>query len=36
MDLRDIEWGNVDWIDLTEDKAQWRAFVSTVINDQVP
>jgi hypothetical protein len=32
MDLRERGWVNVDWIDLAEDKDQWRAFVNTVLN----
>jgi hypothetical protein len=24
MDLREIEWGNIDWIDLAQDRDQWR------------
>jgi hypothetical protein len=24
MDLREIEWGGMDWIDLAQDKDQWR------------
>jgi hypothetical protein len=35
MDLHDIEWGGVDWIDLGQDRDQWRAFVNTVMNFQV-
>jgi hypothetical protein len=36
MDLREIEWGGMDWIDLTEDRDQWRALVNTVIDLRVP
>jgi hypothetical protein len=25
MDLREIGWGGMDWIDLAQDKDQWRA-----------
>jgi hypothetical protein len=25
MDLRHIVWGGMDWIDLAQDKEQWRA-----------
>jgi hypothetical protein len=31
-DLREIGWGGMDWIDLAQDRNQWRAFVSTVMN----
>jgi hypothetical protein len=34
MDLREIGWGDVDWIDLAQDK--WRALVNTVMNLWVP
>jgi hypothetical protein len=30
MDLREIEWDGVDWIDLAEDRDQWRALVNAV------
>jgi hypothetical protein len=29
MDLRDIEWDGMDWIDLAQDMDQWRAFLNT-------
>jgi hypothetical protein len=32
MDLREIGWGGVDWIDLVQDRDQWRALVNTVMN----
>jgi hypothetical protein len=25
MDLREIGWGGMDWIDLAQDREQWRA-----------
>jgi hypothetical protein len=28
--------GGVDWIDLAQDRGQWRALVNTVINLSVP
>jgi hypothetical protein len=27
MDLREIEWDGMDWINLAQDRDQWRAFV---------
>jgi hypothetical protein len=36
MDLREIGWGGMDWIDLAQDMGQWRALVSMVMNLQVP
>jgi hypothetical protein len=36
MDLREIEWGSLDWIDLAQDRDTWRALVSTVMNLRVP
>jgi hypothetical protein len=36
MDLREIGWGGMDWIDLVQDREQWRALVNTVMNLRVP
>jgi hypothetical protein len=36
MDLRDIGWGVMDWIDMAQDWDRWRALVNTVMNHQVP
>jgi hypothetical protein len=36
MDLREIGWGDMDWTDLAQDRDQWRALVSTVMNLRVP
>jgi hypothetical protein len=36
MDLREIGWGGMDWIDLAQDKNQWRTLVNTVMNLRVP
>jgi hypothetical protein len=32
MDLREIGWDGMDWIDLTQNRDQWRALVNTVMN----
>jgi hypothetical protein len=32
MDLREIGWGGMDWIDLAQDREQWRALEYTVLN----
>jgi hypothetical protein len=32
MDLREIRWGGMDWIDLAQDRDQWRALMDTLIN----
>jgi hypothetical protein len=36
MDLREIGWDGVDWIDMTQDRDQWRAPVNMVLNVRVP
>jgi hypothetical protein len=36
MDLRDSGWDDMDWIDVAQDRDQWRALVSTVMNLEVP
>jgi hypothetical protein len=36
MDLREIGWVDMDWIDPVEDRGEWRAFVNTVMNYRVP
>jgi hypothetical protein len=35
MDLRDVGLGGVDWIRLAQDRDQWRAVVSAVMNLRV-
>jgi hypothetical protein len=32
MVLREIGWDGVDWIDLAQDRDQWRALGNTVMN----
>jgi hypothetical protein len=36
MYLREIGWEVMDWMQLAEDRDQWRAVVNTVMNLQVP
>jgi hypothetical protein len=36
MDLREIGWDGMDWLDLVQDMDQWRALVNTVMNLRVP
>jgi hypothetical protein len=36
VDLTDTGWGGVGWIDLAQDRDQWRALVNTVMNLRVP
>jgi hypothetical protein len=35
MDLREIGWDCVDWIDMTQDRGQWRSLVNMVLNLRV-
>jgi hypothetical protein len=36
MDLREIGWDGVDWVDLAQDRDHGRALVNTVMNLRVP
>jgi hypothetical protein len=36
MDLREMGWDGMDWIDLAQDRGQWRALVKTVMTLRVP
>jgi hypothetical protein len=36
IDLGERRWGNMDWIGLAQDRDNWRAPVSAVINLWVP
>jgi hypothetical protein len=36
MDLREIVFGDLDWIHWAQDRDRWRALVNTVMNLRVP
>jgi hypothetical protein len=36
MDLKEVGWGGMDWIDLAQDGDQCRALVNTVMKLQIP
>jgi hypothetical protein len=36
MDLTEIGWGGMDWINLAQYRNQWRSLVNTVMNLLVP
>jgi hypothetical protein len=36
MDLREIGWDGVHWIDMALDRDQWSALVNMVLNLRVP
>jgi hypothetical protein len=36
MDLRKTKWGGMDWINLDQDRYQWRALVNTVMYLRLP
>jgi hypothetical protein len=35
MCLREIGWDGMDWIDVAQNREQWRALLNTVINFRV-
>jgi hypothetical protein len=35
MEVGEIGWGGMDWIDLSQDRDQWREFMNTVMNLRV-
>jgi hypothetical protein len=35
MDLREIGWSGMEWIDLAQDEDRWRALVNKVMNPRV-
>jgi hypothetical protein len=36
MDLRQLEWGGMEWIDQAQDRDRWRDLVNMVMNLRVP
>jgi hypothetical protein len=36
MDLGEVGWGDVEWIDLAKDRNRWRALVKSVLKLRVP
>jgi hypothetical protein len=36
IDLREIGWNDMEWINLVQDMDQWRVLVNMVMNFQVP
>jgi len=36
MDLQEVRWGGMDWIDLAQHKDRWRALVNAMMNPWVP
>jgi hypothetical protein len=36
MDLKEIGWDGMDWIDLAQDRDQWRALMNTIMNLRGP
>jgi hypothetical protein len=36
INLRETGWDGMDWVDLAQDRDQWRALVNTVMNLRIP
>jgi len=35
VDMQELGWGGMDWIDLAEDSDRWQAFVNALMNFRV-
>jgi hypothetical protein len=36
MDLREIRWDGMEWIDVAQDRDQWKGLVNKLMNLRVP
>jgi hypothetical protein len=36
VDLKEIRWDGIDWIDLAQDRGQWRALANTAMHLRIP
>jgi hypothetical protein len=36
IDLKEVGWDGMDWIDLAQDRDKWRAIVITLMNLGIP
>jgi hypothetical protein len=36
MDLQEVGWGDIDWIELAEDRDRWWTLLNVIMNLQVP
>jgi hypothetical protein len=36
MDLQEVGWGGMGWIDVARDRGRWRAVVNAVMDLRVP